>query len=354
MIDLLVTGGAGFAGSSLALLFKKNYPEWKVAVLDNLKRRGSELNINRLKEQGIEFIHADIRLYEDFDSLPSCKIMIECSAEPSVLAGIGSSPDYLISTNLIGTINALKYANKHNSMFLFLSTSRIYPIATLEKLQYTEAATRLQLSNAQPIVGVSEKGISEQFPLEGSRSFYGATKLASELMIEEYMAFNGLKAVINRCGVLTGPWQMGKIDQGVIVLWLAKHYFKKELSYIGFNGTGKQVRDILHIKDLYRLLDWQINHIEKVKGQIFNVGGGNEVSVSLCELTDICRSVTGIEIPIHSIKENRQADIPIYITDNAKVSQATGWKPEISVADTMQEIYEWMKEHEKQLMPILA
>lgn len=351
--NILITGGAGFVGSQMALSFKAKYPEYEIFVMDNLKRRGSELNLPRLKSAGIHFVHGDIRNKEDFDGLPKIDCILEASAEPSVLAGIDSTPDYLVNTNLNGTINCLNFATKNKSDFIFLSTSRIYPIETIESIHYTEADTRFEIAEEQTIKGFSAKGISEEFPLDKYRSLYGTTKLASELFIQEYKQFFGLRTVINRCGVLTGPWQMGKIDQGVVVLWLAKHFWNQQLSYIGYGGKGKQVRDMLHTADLFRLIDWQMHHLEEINGEIFNVGGGREISVSLQELTMLSREVTGQTIPIHEVPENRTADIRIYITDNTKVTEKTGWKPEIGPRQIIQEIYEWMKENEAQLASIL-
>ena len=210
--NILITGGAGFVGSSMALQLKAKYPTYEIYVLDNLKRRGSELNIPRLKAANIHFVHGDIRNKEDFDGLPKIDLILEASAEPSVLAGIDSTPDYLINTNLSGTINCLNFATKNKSDFIFLSTSRIYPIETIESINFTEATTRFEIAEQQTIKGFSKNGISEDFPLDNYRSLYGTTKLASELFIQEYKQFFGLKTVINRCGVLTGPWQMGKID----------------------------------------------------------------------------------------------------------------------------------------------
>lgn len=352
-MKILITGGAGFVGSALALSLKKNYPSYEIICLDNLRRKGSELNVARLTKAGIQFVHGDIRNKEDFDSLPMVDSVIEASAEPSVLAGLNGSPDYLMNTNLVGTINCLNYAVKSKANFIFLSTSRIYPIKALENLNFIESETRFELSDNQKIRGVSSKGIAEDFPLDGARSLYGTTKLASELIIAEYNEFYGLKTVINRCGVLTGPWQMGKVDQGVMVLWVAKHFFEQQLAYIGFGGTGKQTRDMLHVADLYRLIDWQLHNIENVNGEILNAGGGVEVSASLQELTKICQEVTGKTIPIKQVTENRPADIRLYITDNTKVTNLTGWKPEIGMKQIVQEITEWLEENKEALEPIL-
>lgn len=352
-MNILITGGAGFVGSSLAISLKQAYPSYRVLALDNLKRRGSELNLRRLKDAGVEFHHGDIRNKEDFDSLPAVNAVIEASAEPSVLAGLNGTPDYLINTNLVGTINCLNYSLKHKADFIFLSTSRVYPIRTIETLNFEEEETRFVLSEQQPVAGVSARGIAEDFPLAGARSLYGTTKLASELIIQEYNEFYGLRTVIDRFGVITGPWQMGKVDQGVMVLWIAKHFFQQELGYFGYGGTGKQIRDMLHVADLFRLVDWQLHHIDEVNGEIFNAGGGWESSASLQELTKICREVTGNTIPIKSVPETRTADIRLYVTDNTKVTARTGWAPQIGIRQIVGEIAEWLKENERELAPIL-
>lgn len=353
-MKLLITGGAGFVGSNLALEFKKNNPEIGVQVLDNLKRRGSELNLPRLKQNGIEFIHGDIRNKEDFEATGKADLIIECSAEPSVMAGYNSSPEYLINTNLLGTVNCLEYARKCDADVVFLSTSRVYPVKTINNLDFIEALTRFKLSEEQSIPGVSSRGFSEDFPLRGPRTLYGATKLASELIMQEYIEIYGIRGVINRCGLLTGSWQMGKVDQGVVVLWVAKHYYQQSLSYIGFGGQGKQVRDILHVKDLYRLLDIQINDMASHNGEIYNVGGGLERTISLLELTQLCQEYTGHKIQIERVNEDRAGDIRIYITDNSKITERTGWKPEITVDQIIQEISGWIGQNSKQLRPILA
>ena len=353
-MKILVTGGAGFVGSSLAIEFRRNRKDIEVVAFDNLKRRGSELNIPRLKENHVEFIHGDIRNKEDFEAIGKADLIIECSAEPSVMAGFNSSPEYLINTNLLGTVNCLEYARKCGADIVFLSSSRVYPVKTINNLNIIETSTRFKLSEKQNVPGVSSRGYSEEFPLSGSRTLYGATKLASELMIQEYIEMYGLNGVINRCGVLTGSWQMGKVDQGVVVLWVAKHHYKQPLSYIGYGGKGKQVRDILHIKDLYRLLEIQINDMKAHNGEIYNVGGGPDRSVSLLELTHLCQKYTENKIPIKSVNEDRSGDIRIYITDNSKITEKTGWRPEIEVEEIIEEISRWIRENPELLRPILA
>ena len=350
---ILITGGCGFVGSNLAVLLKTKYPSYSIIAFDNLKRRGSEINISRLQKIGVDFIHGDVRNKEDFDQVGKIDLLIETSAEPSVLAGINSSLDYLINTNLTGTINCLNFAARYKADFVFLSTSRVYPIKQLENIGFTESETRFDISANQRVPGVSVLGISENFPLNGARSFYGATKLASELLIAEFNEMHGMNTVIDRCGVITGPYQMGKIDQGVVVLWVARHFWGKKLSYIGYGGEGKQVRDILHIHDLFRLIDEQIHNIGQYNGEIYNVGGGADCCVSLQELTTLCEEVTGNKIPIERVVENRVADVRIYITDNTKIKLLSDWQPLKKPKEIVCEIFEWIKENEVILNKIL-
>jgi len=351
--SILITGGCGFIGSNLAILLKQKYPAYQVTCLDNLKRRGSELNITRLKDAGVSFIHGDIRNPEDLKLDTHFDYIIDAAAEPSVMAGMGASLNYVINTNLNGTINTLELAARTKAKFIFLSTSRVYPIAGLDAVKYSEGKTRFELSAKQDQPGISTKGISEAFPLDGARSVYGSTKLASELLVEEFREFFGVDYVINRCGVIAGPYQMGKVDQGVITLWVAKHYWKKDISYFGYGGNGKQVRDVLHILDLFDLIDYEINNFDVVSGKILNAGGGMDSSVSLLELTAVCEKVTGNKVKSHSIAETRKGDVPLYITDNSKITSLTGWIPKRNIETIVSDISSWIDKNEKQLNPIL-
>ncbi|RLB30551.1 MAG: 3-beta hydroxysteroid dehydrogenase, partial [Deltaproteobacteria bacterium] len=214
--------------------------------------------------------------------------------------------------------------------------------------------TRLEPAEDQVVPGVSRDGFSEGLPMDGARSLYGATKLCSEILIQEYVDAYGLQAVINRCGVITGPWQMGKVDQGFVVLWMARHLWGGELSYIGFGGKGKQVRDILHVEDLYDLVAYQLDHMEDLSGSVFNVGGGPDRSISLLELTGMCRRLTGNEISIQSQAQDRAADIPYYVSDCRKVREATGWRPKRDLERILADTLAWLRENEKDLRPLLG
>lgn len=350
---IIVTGGAGFVGSTLCLQLKNKYPSYEIVAFDNLKRRGSELNLVDFQKQGILFVHGDIRNNEDVLAIGQFDVLVEASAEPSVTAGLDSDPTYVINNNLFGSIHCFNACIKNNAKLIFLSTSRVYPINIIENANFIEQKTRFVFHDNQKQIGISSTGISEQLTLEGARSFYGTTKLASELFIQEYASFYGLKSAITRFGVIAGPRQMGKTDQGVATLWMAKHFWGKPLQYIGYGGKGKQVRDLLHVDDLVELIDFQIHNIEKFTGKIYNAGGGINNSVSLQEMTSICEKITGNTIRIDEIEQTRTADLRIYITDNSMIEKEIGWKPKKKVEEIFVEIYEWIKDNEKQLALIL-
>lgn len=352
-MKILITGGAGFVGSNLAIKFKLKYPSYTIYVADNLTRRGSELNLPLLSKQGIKFFHADIRLAQDLNELPAPDVIVDASADPSVMSGISNSPVKILQSNLFATVNLLELALQHQSNFVFLSTSRVYPYGLLNEVLLEETSTRFTLKQPQSIPGIGEKGISEAFPLTGARSFYGAAKLSSELLIQEYADLKGLKASILRSGVIAGPGQFGKVDQGVLVFWLASHYWKKDLAYLGYGGAGKQVRDIVHIDDLFLLIDQQVHSFDRFANTTFNIGGGLANSISLHELTELCQRVTGNRVTITSVPENRKADVPFYVTDNTLIENKTGWKAQRSVEDIAVDVFAWIKNNEQELRSVL-
>ncbi len=350
---VLVTGGAGFVGGNLVVALAQRHPEWEIVALDNLMRRGSELNLARLREAGVEFLHGDVREPADLAAAGSFDAMVECSAEPSVLAGFADT-SYSVQTNLLGAFNCLERARAENAFLVFLSTSRVYPVAPQLELALVEEATRFELAESQPVGGASPAGISEDFPMAGARTLYGATKLSAEHLIEEYADAFGLRAVTNRCGVIAGPWQMGKVDQGVFSWWLLSHLFGRPLTYIGYGGSGKQVRDLLHVDDLIDLVDEQLGDPERWSGVVANVGGGRECSLSLLETTALCRELTGNEVAIGTEAETRPGDVPVYLSDCGRLHSLTSWRPRRGARDVLADLLAWSTEHEDDLRAALG
>jgi CDP-paratose 2-epimerase len=344
---VLVTGGAGFVGANLAVSLAARHPDWEVVAFDNLKRRGGELNLARLREAGVSFVHGDVRSLEDLMAVERVDAIVECSAEPSVLAGVDGSPDYLVQTNLVGAYHCLELARRDGAQFVFLSTSRIYPVAALEGAAYVEHETRFELSAEQAVPGLSEHGVAETLPLEGARTLYGTTKLSAELLIAEYAETYGLPTVVDRCGVIAGPWQMGKVDQGVFTFWMLSHHFGRELRYIGYGGEGKQVRDLMHVDDLLDLIDEQLSAPERWRGQTVNVGGGREVSLSLAETTALCRELTGNEVPVSAADADRPGDLRVYLSDCRKLFGLSDWRPRRDARTILADTLEWIRDNER-------
>jgi CDP-paratose 2-epimerase len=350
---VLVTGGAGFVGGSLCVGLAERNPDWTFVALDNLRRRGSELNLPRLAQAGVAFVHGDVRAPEDLSGLGPVDIVIECSAEPSVMAGVTDSPDDVIRSNLFGAFHCLELARRHDAQLIFLSTSRVYPIAGLEGLRLREAETRFELESDQSLPGASDAGIAEDFPLDGARTLYGASKLSAEHLITEYIATYGLSATVLRCGVIAGPWQMGKPDQGVFSHWLLSHYFGRPLAYMGYGGSGKQVRDLLHVDDLLELIEEQMRHPDHWAGTTFNVGGGRAGSLSLLETTALCRELTGHQVPVRPQAQRRAGDVPVYLTDCRRLFAHTVWRPSRGPEAVLSDLLTWVTEHGRQLRAVL-
>jgi len=253
---------------------------------------------------------------------------------------------------LMGTYRCLEQARQWQSKTIFLSTSRVYPISVLEKHPWTEQPTRFAWNDV-PGAAISPRGVTENCAMTAARSLYGWTKFASESLIEEYRSGFGLRAVTNRCSVIAGPWQMGKVDQGVVALWVFRHYFGKPLKYIGYGGAGKQVRDMLHVADLCDLVAEQISNFEKWEGWLGNVGGGLEISASLLELTAHCKKIIGREVPIAAEMENRQADLRIFLADGSKLFLRTSWRPKRNVEKIVTDVFEWVRANEKELKTLV-
>ena len=334
---VLITGGAGFVGASLALSLARGEGH-EVVAIDNLRRRGSELNLPRLRAAGVGAIDA----------------LVECSAEPSALAGVDGAVDYVLDTNLSGAINCLELTRRTGAALVFLSTSRVYPVRPLEQVAFVEAETRFELADEQPLPGVSPAGIAEDFPLEGARTLYGSTKLCAELLIAEYAESFGVRAVVDRCGVIAGPWQMGKVDQGVFTHWVLSHVLGRELSYIGYGGTGKQVRDLLHVDDLCELVALQIAAPEEWAGATVNVGGGRPVSLSLRETTALCQEITGREVPVVDSRTARPGDVRVYLSDCARLFARTDWRPQRDARQVLEDIHQWIVQNEESVRAALG
>ena len=327
-MKILITGGCGFVGSNLAIYFKKNRIGSKIDSLDNLSRSGALLNFQRLRKNKIKNFKINISNNAAVQSLPRYDLVIDCCAEASVEAS-KREVDRVFDTNLVGTFNILKKCTKDKSNLIFLSSSRVYSIKQLYKLK----------KNKSPI--------NEKFDTLEPKSIYGFCKHSSEQLIKEFSFLYKIKYIINRLGVIAGPWQFGKQDQGFISLWVWRHINKKKLSYIGFDGKGSQIRDVIHIYDVCKLIALQIKKINNIYNLTMNVGGGRKNAISLKNLTKLCQNITSNKIKISSKKTTSVYDIPYYITNNSKVKKIYKWSPKKTFLHIIQDVYIWMLSNKK-------
>ena len=344
-MKILITGVSGFAGTSIAKSLLQSHSNLQIVGLDNFSRKGSELNISELTNLGIELIRGDIRSQSDIDDLPKVDWVIDCAANPSVLAGLdgNSSSRQLLEHNLIGTINLLEYCKRYKAGLILLSTSRVYSATELSALPVKPSDDRFELQDCD-LNGISRSGISEDFPTTAPLSLYGASKLASETLILEYGECFGFPVWINRCGVLAGAGQFGRADQGIFSFWIHSFKEKNALKYIGFEGTGHQVRDTLHPKDLIPLLTRQIYEPNWDAPKIINVGGGIENSMSLKELSVWCEKRFGSNEVVSS-PEQRPMDAPWIIMDSSVAQNAWNWQPRIGINQILEDIANFADDH---------
>lgn len=341
-MKILITGIAGFVGSRLAEYFKTHHSSIEIVGIDNLSRKGSEFNLPFLQKLGCKFIHGDIRNKEDVTDLPAVDWIIDCAANPSVLAGIQGGTSQLISHNLGGTLQLLEKCRIDNSGFVMLSTSRVYSIEALNQIPLHSVGNRFGVNAAMPFPnGFTAKGITSEFSTDAPISLYGATKLASEIMALEYAYTFNIPVWVNRCGVIAGAGQFGKIDQGIFSFWIYQWLTQKKLSYIGFEGSGHQVRDFFSPSDLGNLIGKQIDSEAKNIPKIINVGGGLESSMSLKQLNQYCIEKFGFPKDIVPGKESRPFDIPYYVTDNTDAQRYWNWQPQETKVGILDDIFDW-------------
>ncbi|TAK94116.1 MAG: NAD-dependent epimerase/dehydratase family protein [Verrucomicrobia bacterium] len=344
---ILITGICGFVGSALARGFREGWPDWEIVGIDNYVRAGSEQNRLALRALGVKLFHGDIRSAADLETIPKCNWIIDAAANPSVLAGVDgkTSSRQLIEHNLGGTINMLELAKAWNAGLIILSTSRVYSVRSLAAISVAPNGDRFDpTASGNNLPGFSSNGVAESSSTEPPLSLYGTTKRASELLALEYADVFKLPIYVNRCGVLAGAGQFGKIDQGIFSFWIHSYKRKRPLKYIGFDGSGRQVRDCLHARDLLPLLAKQMTTPRKDAPRVINVSGGLKQSASLKQLSDWCASRFG-ETPVASDKTTRPFDVPWLVLDSALAEKTWGWQPQTSLEAVWTEIAEHAAKH---------
>jgi CDP-paratose 2-epimerase len=339
-MKILITGICGFVGSALADALLDAVEDLTVVGIDNLIRPGSEINRRRLVEKRVRLVHGDLRMASDLAMLPAVDWVVDAAANPSVLAGLDgvSSSRQLFEHNLVGMLNLLEYCKLTKAGLLLLSSSRVYSLAALAAVPLKDEsdAFRLELT-PNPPPGLSECGIGPAFSTEPPVSLYGSTKLASEIVALEYGSAFGFPVWITRCGVLAGAGQFGTASQGVFAYWINAHLRRQPLRFLGFGGTGHQVRDAFHPRDLADLMLRQTKTNRTGGPRIYTAGGGPSNALSLAQLTRWCDDRFGPHAPERDAS-SRLFDIPWMVMDNREAWNDFGWAPASSMESICTEI----------------
>lgn len=322
---ILVTGGAGFVGANLAIWLRHHNHE--PVCMDNLVRRGSELNLDRLRAAGVAYVHGDCRNTEDYPAGPFDAVC-HTAAQPSAIDGY-QAPVYDLNNNVAALFPVLEICRRDQARLIYWASNKVYPCWAVDAIGFNESRDAFTLK--QPV--------DETLDLNGNdRSLYGATKLAGETLALEYGRAFGFPVFSNRFSCLAGPWQWGKTEQGWVAWWVLAHHLGLPLTYIGFNG--KQTRDILHVWDVAQLVLAELDAASM--GGVYNVGGGEINVLSLRQATELCVAITGKKTLIRTIEPPRQADFKSYISDTSKVRREIGWRPMYSPIETLESINDWV------------
>lgn len=341
-MKVLITGAAGFVGSKIVEYLYQSDSSITLIGIDNLSRLGSESNLIHLKKYNCEFYKGDISIQNDLNLLPKVDWIIDCAANPSVLAGLSNDSLSLINNNLTGTFYLLEKCKRDNAGFVMLSTSRVYSIDALCSIPFEKMSNRLLIPQKASLPqGFSNLGVAENFSTSAPISLYGATKLSSEILALEYHYTFGFPVWINRCGVIAGGGQFGKIDQGIFSYWIYQYLLNKPLSFIGFGGTGIQSRDVIHPVDVFTIIRQQILYPDTLSPRLLNIGGGVDNTISLFELDEYCKNNIQSTTQVKSVFDNRSYDIPFYATDFSCAKKHWNWSPSISTDSILKEILDY-------------
>lgn len=332
----LITGGAGFIGSNYAARCISRGE--KVVIFDNLSRSGSKRNLEWLKstfgEKSFDLVVGDVRDAEAIRSTASsADRIIHLAAQVAVTTSV-TDPRNDFEINANGTFNVLEAARAsgRNPGFLYSSTNKVY--GGMEDVKIVEKETRYDYADLP-------HGAAETQPLD-FHSPYGCSKGCGDQYVRDYHRIYGLPTVVFRQSCIYGLRQFGIEDQGWVAWFVIAAITGRPISIY---GDGKQVRDILFVEDLLNAYDAALHHLPEVAGEIFNVGGGRENTISIwLEFAPILEKLLGKKLNV-SWGDWRPGDQPVYISDIRKAKQKLGWEPQVSAEAGISRLFEWVKQN---------
>ncbi|MGZ6347892.1 MAG: GDP-mannose 4,6-dehydratase [Anaerolineales bacterium] len=334
--NYFITGGAGFIGSNYVsrLLERRE----KVVVYDNLSRAGSSRNLAWLQEKygekAFQLIEGDVR---DADLLTTstrrADVIVHLAAQVAVTTSV-TNPREDFEINAQGTFNVLEAArlNERNPVFLYASTNKVY--GGMEDVKVVEDATRWKYANL-PL------GCAETQPLD-FHSPYGCSKGTGDQYVRDYARIYGLPTLVMRQSCIYGARQFGVEDQGWVAWMIIAAVTGRPLTIY---GDGKQIRDILNVDDLLNAYDAGIDRIDAVKGQVYNLGGGPENTMSIwTEFGPLLEKMLGKPVVVQR-SDWRPGDQKVFVADIRKAECDLGWKPKVGVDDGVGMLFKWVKEN---------
>ncbi len=328
---VLITGGAGFIGTNLAhRLLRSGRP---VRIYDNLSRPGAEHNLRWLRaahgsrmqvEQGE--VQSTARLRE---ALADIGTVFHLAAQVAVTTSLADPRDDF-AVNAAGTLNLLELIREtgRRVALVFTSTNKVY--GALDDVPLVPFATRYH-----PTVDLS--GIDETRPLS-FHSPYGCSKGTADQYVLDYARGYGVDATVFRMSCIYGPHQYGTEDQGWVAHFLIRA--QQELPITIF-GDGRQVRDLLYVDDLIEAFLLAEDHLPEIAGEPFNIGGGPDNTISLCELVERISTLNSGP-PEIAYGPWRAGDQRWYVSDLRKFERATGWQPKINVEQGIRQLHQWI------------
>jgi CDP-paratose 2-epimerase len=331
---ILITGGAGFIGSNLAHRLLSN--GHRVRLLDNLSRSGVERNLRWLIETHGDMVDIEVPDVRNFSTIKQAvkdaSQVFHFAAQVAVTSSL-SDPIEDFEINARGTLNLLEAIRNTDNPppLVFTSTNKVY--GTLGDLQFTDGATRYAPVDSF----IRERGIAENRSLD-FHSPYGCSKGAADQYVLDYARTYGIAALVFRMSCIYGPHPYGNEDQGWVAHFMIRSITGKPITIY---GDGKQVRDILFIEDLVDAFLLAQQHMRRLSGSAFNIGGGPANTISLLELLDLITELHGGELSIQ-FESWRAADQRYYVADTGKFASLTEWKPKVGVREGARRLYEWL------------
>lgn len=307
-----------------------------MVIYDNLARRGAEENVAWLREnhgEGFQLIRGDVRDAQRLEEVVGgLDLIYHLAAQVAVTTSV-LDPREDFEINALGTLNVLEAARrfKNEPIILFTSTNKVY--GALDDVGVEDQGSRYDFANME--------GVSESYPLD-FHSPYGCSKGAADQYVRDYARIYGLPTIVFRMSCIYGPRQFGNEDQG----WLAHFLISALLGHpITIYGDGKQVRDILHIDDLLAAFESAVEEVEVARGQVYNIGGGQENTISVwVEFKEILAELLGHPVEAE-FSDWRPGDQRVYISDISKARQELKWTPQVSVREGVKRLFDWVAIH---------